>query len=165
MSGVARRTRQISPAIKMPSAGRGAGGWGVQRRDNKGLNPGMIRAMSFKPIQVVVFPADGLAEVREISQDLESLQKIVGGYIEAVSTSYDDAGVPQAIFWLNEEGKLKRLRPNGRATALWWALEGGPTGDHFCGTVILSGGNDGEGDMLPVPQVFVDRLGLLNEDK
>lgn len=122
-------------------------------------------SMSFKPIKVIVFPADGLAEVREISQDLANLQKIVGGYIEAVSTSYDDAGVPQAIFWLNEEGKLKRLRPNGRATALWWALEGGPTGDHFCGTVILSGGNDGEGDMLPVPQVFIDRLGLLNDEK
>jgi hypothetical protein len=52
---------------------------------------------------------------------------------------------------------------NERATALWYALEGGPTGDRLCGTVILTGGADGSGDLLPTPQPLVAGLSFLNE--
>jgi hypothetical protein len=116
-----------------------------------------------KPIQVMVIPPEGPAELVVLSQDIRSLQSIVGGYIEAVNTMYDEAGVSQAIFWCNEEGKLQGLPVNERATALWYALEGGPTGDRLCGTVILTGGADGSGDLLPTPQPLVAGLGFLNE--
>lgn len=120
--------------------------------------------MDFKPVKVIVIPPEGRAEERVISQDLRNLQGIVGGYIEAVNTMYDVAGVPQAIFWCNEEGKLKGLPLNRRATALWYTIEGGPTGDHFCGTVILSGGADPDGDILPLPEVLEGGLSFLNPD-
>lgn len=119
--------------------------------------------MDFKPIRVIIIPpGKEPAEERVVAQDLRNLQSIVDGYIEAVNTMYDDAGVPQATFWCNEEGKLKNFPVNERATALWYALEGGPTGDYLSGTVILSGGADPDGDILPVPQVLVDGLSFLN---
>jgi hypothetical protein len=122
--------------------------------------------MDFKPVRVVIIPPGGEpAEARVIGQDLRNLQSIVGGYIEAVNTMYDDAGTPQAVFWCNEEGKLQNLPINARATALWYAIEGGPTGDHLCGTVILTGGADRDGDILPTPQVLVDGLSFLNDDQ
>jgi hypothetical protein len=120
--------------------------------------------MDFKPVKVIIIPPGGEpAEERVISQDLQNLQSLVGGYIEAVSTMYDEGGVPQAIFWCNEEGKLRDLPVNSRATALWYAIEGGPTGDYLSGTVILSGGSDPDGDILPTPQVLVDGLSFLND--
>lgn len=45
---------------------------------------------------------------------LEELQKVVGGYIEVVGTVD-----PSRIMVLNEEGKLKRLSVNQKATALY----------------------------------------------
>jgi len=119
--------------------------------------------MDFKPVKVIIIPPDGPAEERVISQELRNLQSIVGGYIEAVSTMYDKAGVAQAIFWCNEEGKLQGMPLNRRATALWYTIEGGPTGDYLCGTVILSGGSDPEGDILPLPPVLEGGLSFLND--
>lgn len=109
----------------------------------------------FKPIQVIVMQADGTGEVKTISQDLPVLQKLVGGYIEAISTLYDEHGRPNAMFWCNEEGKIHELPINQKATALWYALEGERTGDYLAGTVILTGGPDGDGDILPVPDVII----------
>ena len=45
---------------------------------------------------------------KEIKSDLESMQKIVGGYIEAVYP-FDD---PDVALVCNEEGKLEGLTPN-----------------------------------------------------
>lgn len=107
-------------------------------------------------INAIVIPVQGAAEIGQVAQDIRTLQGIVGGYIEAISTMYDEEGRPQAILWCNEEGKLKDFALNRRATAIWYALNGGPTGDTLCGTIILTGANDGNGDILPVPEVLVD---------
>lgn len=46
------------------------------------------------------------AEVKEIGEELENLQEIVGGYIECVNITDDILCV------CNEEGKLEGLTPN-----------------------------------------------------
>jgi len=120
--------------------------------------------MDFKPVTAIIIPPDGPANIGPISQDLQTLQSTVGGFIEAVYTMHDEDGSPQATFWCNEEGKIHGLELNRRATALWYALAGGPTGDYLSGTVVVTGFDDGEGDMLPVPEVLVDLWNSIHSD-
>lgn len=115
----------------------------------------MLSGMAASPINAIVIPVEGEWTLGVIEQDLRTLQGIVGGYLEAVNTMHDEDGYPQAIIWCNEEGKLEGLPINRRATALWYALNRGPTGDTLSGTVILTGPSDSEGDMLPVPEILV----------
>lgn len=111
--------------------------------------------MSKKPIRVLIIPAEGEWEIKELPQDLRTLQATVGGYIEAVPVAFDSDGDITAMAWCNEEGKIHGLPVNHRATAFWWALCDEMRGrDSFSGTVIMTGGADGAGDMLPLP----DRL-------
>jgi hypothetical protein len=116
----------------------------------------MLKGMAASPINAIVIPPDGEWTLGVIEQDLRTLQGIVGGYLEAVNTMYDEGGYPQVMFWCNEEGKLQNLPVNRRATALWYALNGGPTGDTLSGTVILTGGADSDGDVLAVPELVVE---------
>lgn len=57
-------------------------------------------------MRIVVKKVDRLPEVREIKSDLVEFQDIVGGYIECLPVGENILCV------LNEEGKLKGLRPN-----------------------------------------------------
>lgn len=116
----------------------------------------MLSGMAATPVKVLIIPPDGPGEVRELPQDIRTLQGVVGGYIEAVKTMWDDDGNAQAILWCNEEGKLQNLPVNRRATALWYSLNRGPTGDTLCGTVIVSGPADANGDITPVLGELVD---------
>lgn len=109
-----------------------------------------------QPITALIIPPTGPGQLGPLDQDLRTLQGIVGGYIEAVYSMHDEHGNPQVVIWCNEDGKLQELPINRRATALWYALNGGPTGDTLCGTVILTGGADEDGDMLPVPELLAD---------
>ncbi len=78
----------------------------------------------------ILFKAPGEpAEVREIENRLEVLQRLVGGYIEVVH-----AGGPLR-FIVNEEGKLLDLKPNLFSPML----------DVLVGSVIATA-YDGEGD-------------------
>lgn len=84
-------------------------------------------------------------EVENIDTDLQSLQKIVGGWIEAVS--------PVDGKWhayVDEEGKIKDgMRFNPRATLLAHEL-GWPMGDIIYGpAVFLGDGRDGEEADVP----------------
>lgn len=67
------------------------------------------------------------------------LRKFVGGWLEALPLNTGDH------LYLNEEGKLQNLHPNGRATALAMGLGGLPVDDYLCGNVVILGpGPDGE---------------------
>lgn len=99
--------------------------------------------------------------VHHIAKDmeLEELQGWVGGYIEAVygySTREARASHADVTFYVNEEGKIKNLPANEIATALWWTLNPDAAGvDHLCGVVVVTGGADGNGDTLSVPDRVV----------
>lgn len=59
-----------------------------------------------RKIKVIVCPANGMPYVANVSDNLESLQRIVGGYIEAATVLED------ALVICNEEGWLLNLPEN-----------------------------------------------------
>lgn len=65
-----------------------------------------------------VIQPDGKVEefIQEKEPDLETLQRLVGGMIEAVTIKYRGK---QTLAYINEEGKLNDLSQNRMATALW----------------------------------------------
>ena len=106
---------------------------------------------------------------RLINTSLDHLQRGVGGDIEAVygyrQPDNTEAEAPRVTFICNENGKIllddegrpTRLPLNAHATALWWHFNALAFGaDVFVGTVLVFGGIDEDGEMLPVPQDVVD---------
>jgi Domain of unknown function (DUF3846) len=90
---------------------------------------------------VIVIPADAQQAIRSRETDtqppLQELQDIVDGYIEAVPHWDDYMGKP-CVVYCNEEGKLRDLPVNKRATDLWWGkLGGGIYDDVLCGDIVL----------------------------
>jgi hypothetical protein len=65
-----------------------------------------------------------------MDKSLESLQKVVGGYIEHVNLRGVD-------MWVNEDGKNHSLPLNGQATKLFQKIYG--CGDFIVGDVALTG--------------------------
>lgn len=62
--------------------------------------------------RILVIPVDGDMEYCDVANDdIESLQAIVGGYIEPLYLSE-----PNAVMYVNEEGRGLGLRINVRAT-------------------------------------------------
>lgn len=106
--------------------------------------------MVAEPIQALVIQPDDTYVVKTITQDLQTLQGLVGGYIERVNT-------PHADLWMNEHGKLEGLPINTMATYLWWKLSPEMEAvDTICGTCFVTGGADGHGGMLPVADSVVE---------
>lgn len=98
-------------------------------------------------IDVVTIDPDGAIRLETIPNGCEPLQQRVGGWIEAVSSEANDV-----TLWVNEEGKLRGLPVNELATELWHLLSPGMRGfDVLCGTVVVSGGADANGDTMSIP--------------
>lgn len=103
-------------------------------------------------IDVVTITTDGAVTHESIDRGAAPLQQRVGGWIEAVSS--DDGSV---TLWVNEEGKLQGLPVNAMATELWHMISPHMKGvDVLCGTVVVTGGCDDEGETLSIP----DSLGF-----
>jgi hypothetical protein len=90
---------------------------------------------------VITIPADEAQPIRPretmIQPALQELQDIVDGYIEAVPHWDSHMGAP-CVVYCNEEGKLRGLPLNKRATALWWEyLGGGVYNDVLCGDIVI----------------------------
>lgn len=78
-----------------------------------------------KKIKVVMCPVNRAPYVTNISDSLENLQKIVGGYIETVGIATD------CVMVCNEEGRLIGL-PDNRSVS--WLMPYSVQGDvFFCG--------------------------------
>lgn len=92
----------------------------------------------------------------EVSTDLDGLQALVGGYIEAVSLTEGHA-------YVNEEGKLMGLPVNALATDLAHAA-GWPYGDVLCGTVVFLGDSP-DGDEADVPPSLLTLLSHFENPK
>lgn len=107
-------------------------------------------------VKALVIPVGSNGMVQEIVPDLDTLQGIVGGYIEAVS--YD--GTWHA--YCDEEGKIKRKPVNPFATALAYGL-GWPKGDMLVGDVVFLGESESEdGEEGDVPQDVIDKWKALH---
>ncbi|EXJ50910.1 DUF3846 domain-containing protein [Microbacterium sp. MRS-1] len=103
----------------------------------------------------IYIPADQEAplERRDLA-GLEDYQAAVGGYIEAVDLP--EAG---ATLFVNEEGLLRKLLFNPRATFLWWFWV--PAARHkamLVGDAILVGSSDQRGDETDVAEPLAASL-------
>lgn len=107
--------------------------------------------------------------VRLIRTSLEHLRHYVGGDIQAVygyrQPDNTETEAPRVTFICNENGKClvdddgrpQRLPINAHATGLYWHYNALVFGeDVFVGTVLVFGGIDEEGEMLPVRQDVID---------
>lgn len=84
------------------------------------------------------------------SLDYPTLSGAVGGLIEAVTLDGD------ITLWCNEEGKILGLPYNDKATLLWEKTFGAT--DLIMGDVILTGGNDEEGETLPLSDSQLEKI-------
>lgn len=111
--------------------------------------------MTLKPVKVLVIRPDATFDVRTIKPDLPTLQELVGGYIQAVTTS-------QAVIWCNEEGKLRKAPFNRTATYLWWLLNPAAEGkDILQGCVFVTGPLDRHGNMTHIPDDVLNEYGRI----
>jgi hypothetical protein len=62
--------------------------------------------------KMTVIESNGTITQRAATDDLQELQSIVGGYIEAIRT------VDNRRMFVNEDGTIMRLMPNAKASAL-----------------------------------------------
>jgi len=104
-------------------------------------------------MKAVKVSTEGVLEVVEFDNSTcyEMLKAGVGGWIECVRLPA--TGVEM---WVNEEGKLDNLDQNPYGTALW-ADSYGPT-DVTVGNIVITGGNDDEGNTLGLSDEKIDYL-------
>lgn len=80
------------------------------------------------------------------SLSLETLQKSVGGWVQAIESNSGDI-----TFWCNEEGKLEQLPVNTTATLMLYDKNPAFKGhDFLVGPVVITGGVDEDGNTLPI---------------
>lgn len=101
------------------------------------------------PIRAIIIESDSTYEVREIEQDLRTLEGLVGGQPELFSTE-------NCTLWFNTV-QCAGMPLNSMATYLWWKLCPAMEGrDALGGTVFVTGPADDCGDSLPVPDEVVE---------
>ena len=105
--------------------------------------------------QVIVITPEHEVSVQQmpVAGEYNFLNTAVAGYIQAVELDEELAGI---TIWVNEEGKLDRLPYNQKATYLWEKSYGFT--DVICGTAVLTGGSDDEGETLPLTDVQVAQI-------
>lgn len=110
------------------------------------------------PIQVLISQPAGHFKITTIEAQLETMQALVGGYIEAVS---DPAGANRFTAYCNEEGKLHGFEVNWVSTRLldviWldYADRTFSSMDLVVGPVMWTGGPDGKGDDTGLDQDLI----------
>lgn len=107
-------------------------------------------------INSIVIPADNEQVLRQgelLAASLEDYQQLVGGYVEAVPLVQ-----PPARMYCNEEGKLRELPVNQRATMLLWVHnQAFRHQDVIVGDAFLVGDTD-RGKDTSVPDEYVKLL-------
>lgn len=89
-------------------------------------------------------------EVREIEPTLDGMKALVGGWLEVVGLTN-----PVGTLYLDEEGKLKRLPFNQRATAIA-QQRNAMFLDFIAGDAFISGPPDREGNETECPAEYLE---------
>lgn len=110
-------------------------------------------------VKGIYVPADDnkSLEVRELTK-LEDYRAAVDGWIEAV-----DVPALGVTVYVNEEGLIRRLPFNPRASFLWWYHVPGAHRAMLVGDVIVVGAPDENGDSTDVQDEIVDLLTVARE--
>lgn len=105
-------------------------------------------------VQGIIVPADNTAPLRTaMLESLEDYQRAVGGWIEAVDIP--DLGV---TMYVNEEGLVRDLPFNRRATFLWRFHVPQARDARLVGDVSVVGLTDSEGENTKLPSELKRRL-------
>lgn len=94
--------------------------------------------MKDKIFVVVKRPFEPTGRIRQISNTLDALQYLVGGYIETVRITDD------AVLIVNEEGRIMGLPEQNRTIC----------GERFVGPVVLAGVNGDEFTDAPLDSIM-----------
>lgn len=100
-------------------------------------------------VQGIYIPADAddAVELREFA-GLRDYQDAVGGWIEAVDIPSLDITI-----YVNEEGLIRHLPFNSRASFLWWHhVPGSRQSSMLVGNAVIVGAPDRNGDSVSVPE-------------
>jgi hypothetical protein len=105
-------------------------------------------------VQGIIIPADNTAPLKAATLDsLEDYRQAVGGWIEAVDIP--DLGV---TMYVNEEGLIRDLPFNRRATFLWQFHVPQAHDARLVGDVAVVGLTDDEGESTELPDNLLQRL-------
>lgn len=109
-----------------------------------------------KGIHVPIDESEPL-ELREFAT-FDDYQAAVDGWIEAV-----DVPSPGVTIYVNEEGVLRHLPFNSRASFLWWFHVPGAHQAMLVGNAVIVGLPDENGDSTDMPREVVDLLTVARE--
>lgn len=105
-------------------------------------------------VQGIIIPADNTAPLTAAALDsLEDFQRAVGGWFEAV----DIPGLGVTMY-VNEEGLIRDLPFNRRATYLWRFHVPQARDARLVGDVAVVGLTDDEGEITELPSELLGRL-------
>ena len=105
-------------------------------------------------VRGIIIPADNTAPLRTAALDsLEDYQRAVGGWVEAIDIP--DLGV---TMYVNEEGLIRDLPFNRRATFLWRFHVPQAHDARLVGDVAVVGLTDSEGENTELPSELARRL-------
>lgn len=100
----------------------------------------------------IIIKTTGETEIVDIANDeLATLQKAVGGYIEAVALN------DNLTMWLNEEGKVEGL-PHNPLAQHFFDLRFGTGVDYIVGNAVFTGGADENGETMGLENDTISRL-------
>lgn len=123
-------------------------------------------------IKAIVIPSEGPIETIELASDgppsagLADLQRLVGGYVEALSIPLFIKGADDATAYINENGKHDpECKPNMRATDFMVPGVGIMPRDYIAGTMVLVGFDATVGEHRPdLPPAVIRRVQLIERE-
>lgn len=117
-------------------------------------------------MSALLVPVEGPVQQLELDGSLEQLQRLVGGFIEAVPIPSFIPGSERATAYINEEGKFDpECGPNMRATDFFVPGVGIFAGDHIAGPLVLCGFDPDTGaNTNDLPAAVAARVRLIEEE-
>ena len=115
--------------------------------------------------KALLIPAEGPVETIELDGTLEQLQKLVGGFVQALPLPTFIEGSERATAYVNEEGKFDpACQPNMRATDFLVLGVGLFFGDYVAGPMLVCGFNPATGEHVELPSSVERRIRLVERE-
>jgi hypothetical protein len=111
------------------------------------------------PVPGVLIAVDGSVSVLP-DTEFFTMKAAIGGWLEVAPSA------SSILLWCDEDGKGKGLTLNYRANDLWSMVDVFhcmEAGDRLVGPVVVTGGDDGNGETTAVPPWVLEHLGVVRQ--